>query len=410
MTAYGRDPKVSVVIPTYNRRELLHNTLLQLTRQSLPPDEFEVVVADDGSTDDTRAVVDQFRDRLRLAYSYQEDLGFRAGTARNAGARLATAPVLVFLDTGALASPRFLEHHLRLHEFPQRHRMAIGYCYGYNPDEPMEGIGEVLDRLTPEQTVAELGDLPAFRDLRHDSMLRCDFDLGRRAQPWSLTWTINCSIRADDFWAVDGFDDTFVGWGAEDLELAYRLHRNGVTFHFDRDAWVIETPHERNWDILEASFLRNMERFLDKHREPEIEIGVRLVAKFRVLDWSDCQGELLEWTRKAHGLDVSGEIAYALRNSEPGERVAVFGCGAAVPATVAPAVLLDFDRELLDAALADGRHTGYHAVGLLTPLPDQSVDTVVITSRLSGLRTEWNTDLLAEAHRIGRRVIDAGDW
>ena len=78
-----------------------------------------------------------------------------------------------------------------------------------------------------------------------------------------------------------------------------------------------------------------------------------------------------------------------------------------MPDWLAPAVLLDFDQELLEQALADGRHTGEHTLGLRTSLPDHCVDTVVITSRLAGLRERWNDDLLIEAHRIGRRVIDA---
>src|SRR3712207_3238298 len=115
MTRFSPPPRISVVIPTYNRSGMLRRTLSELTRQSIPPEEFEVVVADDGSTDDTRAVVDEFADVLRISYHYQEDLGFRAGAARNAGARMSTAPVLVFLDTGALAPARFLENHLRAH-------------------------------------------------------------------------------------------------------------------------------------------------------------------------------------------------------------------------------------------------------------------------------------------------------
>src|SRR4029079_8351636 len=72
------EPRLSVVIPTYNRSGQLRRTLTTLTQQSIPPDEFEVIVAYDGSSDDTAAVVKEFADRLRVAYTYQEDLGFRA--------------------------------------------------------------------------------------------------------------------------------------------------------------------------------------------------------------------------------------------------------------------------------------------------------------------------------------------
>jgi hypothetical protein len=74
-----------------------------------------------------------------------------------------------------------------------------------------------------------------------------------------------------------------------------------------------------------------------------------------------------------------------------------------VPATTSR-VLFDFDRAVLDRALADGRHQGHHAIGLRTPLADGSVDRVLITSRLAGLWGRWGDDVLAEALRIGRHA------
>ncbi|MFE9251049.1 glycosyltransferase [Streptomyces sp. NPDC007088] len=409
MTGHDGDPRIAVVIPTYNRSRLLRRTLSHLARQTLPPERFEVVVADDGSTDDTKAVVEEFGDVLRIGYHFQEDRGFRAGAARNAGARMCRAPLLVFLDTGAMAAPGFLEQHLRAHSGPAPRRMSLGYAYGYNPDEPLLELAGVLEQCTPEETVERYAGNPAFLDLRHESLVDCGFDLMRRHVPWNLSFTINCSVSAADFRAVGGFDETFVGWGAEDLEFAYRLYRNGVEFHLDREAWVIESPVEHDWDVLEPGFLKNMRHFLAKHREPQIEIGVRLVAKYLLFPWEECYGELLDWTRRAHALDVSDEIDRALRaHAGPDDRVVVMGAGGVTPASLPPATLLEFDRALLDSALDGGAHVGHHAIGLETPLPDGSADLVVITSRLSGLRHRWNDDLLAEAHRIGRRVVDAG--
>jgi glycosyltransferase involved in cell wall biosynthesis len=74
-----------------------------------------VIVGDDGSSDETAEVVRSFGQRLRMCYHFQEDLGFRAGAARNAGARLASAPVLAFLDTGSLASADFVRAHCEAH-------------------------------------------------------------------------------------------------------------------------------------------------------------------------------------------------------------------------------------------------------------------------------------------------------
>ena len=165
----------------------------------------------------------------------------------------------------------------------------------------------------------------------------------------------------------------------------------------------------RNWRVIYPEFIVNMGHLLTKHRDPVMEIGLRLIVDQQsILDWEDCATELLDWTRQARNRDVRQEIQAAIRDSDRQDRIAIVGSGGLLPDTLAPSVLLDFDQQLLEQALADGRHTGQHTLGLQTALPDHCVDTVVLTSRLAGLRQRWNNDLLIEAHRIGRRVIDVG--
>ncbi|HXL18129.1 MAG TPA: hypothetical protein VN961_11485, partial [Streptosporangiaceae bacterium] len=67
-----------------------------------------------------------------------------------------------------------------------------------------------------------------------------------------------------------------------------------------------------------------------------------------------------------------------------------------------------FDRDLLDQALAAGYSSAHHAIGLRTPLADQCVDTVLITSRMAGLWMRWGDDIMAEGQRIGRDVRTLG--
>lgn len=404
MLTNGDGPKLSVVIPTYNRREMLRKGLEQLTRQRLPVHEFEVVVSDDGSSDGTMDLVASFADRLRLRYHFQEDLGFRASAARNAGARLATAPILVFLDSGAMVGPDFLRHHLEAHAQGRSGRAVAGYAFAYSPETRMpDPLREALDRMAPEEAVARYAGTEGFQDVRHPALTSLDFDLNRSLLPWMLFWSMNCSIKRDDFWAVGGFAEDFHGWGLEDMEFGFRVQRHGLPFHFSREAWVVHAPHERDRPAEVQQLMVNIDRFAAKHPEPVIEIGWGVVTNYRLFTWEAEYRYLLDWREECHDLDVSDEVDQVVRRIPRGERIAVIGVGGRAPASLPPSVVLDFDRELLDRAVAAG-HAGHHSIGLRTPLADGAVDHVVLTSRLAGPRKRWNDEILAEARRIGRTV------
>lgn len=404
MSATG-NPKVSIVIPTYNRRDRLHNTLHQLTRQVSGTPEFEVVVSDDGSSDDSATVAKSFSDRLNLKYTYQEDLGNRVALARNNGARLATAPILVFLDTGAIAGPDFvLQHYLAHSSGSPRHALA-GYAYGYNPGDPMVQVPDLLKRFTPEEMVEVYGRVHEFLDSRELALLRCDDDLTRRSVPWLVFWTINCSVHTDDFWAVGGFDEGHRGWAVEDLDLGYRLHRSGLPLHFTRKAWVIEEHQDRVFDEQYEEFQANMLRFVTNNPEPVNEIGWTVAVHENMFwSWEEDNNDLIRYTDEVRDLDVSAEVEQALQGVSATDRVVVIGAGGALPESMHAATVMDFDRELIERVAATGRHVTHHSLGLRTPLADQSADVVILTSRLAKFWRRWEDQFMIEARRIGRDV------
>lgn len=400
-------PRISVIVPTYNRAALLQRTLETLATQPLARDDFEVIVSDDGSTDDSAAVVTAFAPRLRLQYHFQEDLGYRAAAARNAGARLASAPYLAFLDSGTLAGPNFLRGHLAAHESAEP-QVVAGYTYGYRLSDPTPGLAEAIADRSPLEVFELFGDAPSFRDIRHERLGGTGFDLRGLALPWLFLWSMNFSVTARDFWAVGGFDERFREWGTEDLELGFRLERHGVAIRMNREAWAIEPPHERDVPANTASAKRTLLQFLQKWPEPVNELTWALMEQDRMPTVEDEYRALLHWTAGSRDLAVRDEIERAVAQQaaiKAVPRVCVIGAGADVPDCVGHgAVLVDFDEELLGKALVDGRHSGRHAIGLHLALADQSAGLVVITSRLRGLWPRWGDVILAEARRVGREV------
>ncbi|MEV6263595.1 glycosyltransferase [Streptomyces sp. NPDC051784] len=407
------DAQVSVVIPTYNRAELLRQQLDGLVRQRLAPDRFEVVVADDGSSDHTSEVVDSFASRLRIVSYRQEDLGFRAAAVRNGGARSAGAPLLVFLDTGALVGPGFLEEHISAH----RHggatgRLVLGYTYGYNPYRPFPGLDEAVAAHRPEEVVDKYADQAEFRDLRHDELEAVDFDLGRLAAPWMNVWALNMSLPAGDFHAVGGFDEDFRSWGGEDLEFGFRVHRSGMPIVMSHRAWALESPHERDLDGNRTSNCANSWVLWEKHPGPVMEMYGAMYSRNHYDPPLEHEyRRLLDWSAEAREIDVSREVASLVAEPLPGgarpARVVVIGAGGL--GDIGPdqghvsCTFVDFDEWPRAGTASAGART-LHAIGLRTALESGSADLVVITSRLRGLWGRWSGDLLAEARRIGGEV------
>jgi glycosyltransferase involved in cell wall biosynthesis len=104
------EPFFSVIIPTYNRADLLINTIESVLAQRFK--DFELLVIDDGSTDDTRELVNSFCDSTNIRYIYQENKG--VGAARNTGIKNARGEWIAFLDSDDLWLPNHLQSHYQL--------------------------------------------------------------------------------------------------------------------------------------------------------------------------------------------------------------------------------------------------------------------------------------------------------
>lgn len=107
---------ISIIVTTYNRPAALRVVLLALNQQT--DLNFEVVVADDGSKEDTRRMITELRPSLnyRLVHAWQEDKGFRAARARNLAVTQSKGEYLVFLDGDSVPRGTFVAHHRALAE------------------------------------------------------------------------------------------------------------------------------------------------------------------------------------------------------------------------------------------------------------------------------------------------------
>ncbi|HUF48541.1 MAG TPA: glycosyltransferase family A protein [Vicinamibacterales bacterium] len=202
-------PAVSVVVPTYNRDCALAGCLDALARQSVDPRRFEVVVIDDGSTDGTTDVCRQQAPRFaRFTTHRQANRGPAA--ARNAGIRMARAPLVAFTDDDCVPPPDWL------------HR--------------------ILDRFASEPDLGGLGGLmitPPHQwvPLTHHS----DLTAPGTSDYSRFIGTNNAAYRRDILLQVGGFDEAFRHVSVEDAELYIRIRRVAHTA-IDPDLYVSHPP------------------------------------------------------------------------------------------------------------------------------------------------------------------------
>jgi hypothetical protein len=141
--AEARRPRLSVVIPTYERPERVAALVASLDAQTLPPSQFEVIVVDDGSRVDPRPALEAIRRRSTSCSSATTNQG--AGAARHRGIELARADRHLFLDDDMIPSPALLAEHLAVHEATPR-AVVVG-CLRSEPGVANMPIVRALPRV-----------------------------------------------------------------------------------------------------------------------------------------------------------------------------------------------------------------------------------------------------------------------
>lgn len=213
MTA-PRRPRISVILPTYERAALLSRCLDSLTAQELGHGEYEVVVVDDGSRDPTREACRAFEGRLPLRYVHQAHGGI--SVAKNRGIREARGDLLLFFDDDDVACRRLLGQHVAGHEAHPEEATAI---LGYTTWHPELEVSWLMSYVTDRGYF-----LSCYPVLRHGQVLDFTFFWGGRT---------SCKRALLD--RVGLFEPRF-RFGSEDVELGYRLSREGLQVRFDRGA------------------------------------------------------------------------------------------------------------------------------------------------------------------------------
>jgi GT2 family glycosyltransferase len=242
--------ELSVVIPTYNRLDTLKHVIPTLLAQDLASDAYELLICDSNSTDGTAeylaSVTSEHPNVRHLPGAYSG-----RAAARNAGIAAAAGEIVLFNDSDILASPDLLSRHLARH----RARQCIAVV----------GLEVQVKDL---EDYAFRRDHPAERGHLHPPT--------RTHLSWLYFLTGNASVRRADLLKVGSFDESFTGYGHEDLELGYRLQQAGVTIEYEPAAvnyHCQDVGHEDQKAKMRLAG-RSTVRFYRKH--PDFGVRLRL--------------------------------------------------------------------------------------------------------------------------------------
>lgn len=213
--------KTSLIITTYNNPAALEKVMVSVRNQTRLPD--EVLIADDGSGEETAAVVARFGSvaSIPVFHVWQENRGFRAAKIRNEAIRRSDGEYLILLDGDCVVNRHFVSDHLRLAErgcFIQGKRVLVERGAVAWFDSCHANSAAALIRMALTGRISNVHHL--FRITIYPPTLN------RKLKGIK---SCNMSFFRKDIRAVNGFNEDFIGWGNEDSDLACRLFKYGLS-------------------------------------------------------------------------------------------------------------------------------------------------------------------------------------
>lgn len=282
MDAINALPVISVVIPTFNRASLLYACLESLQHQSLPLDQYEVVVVDDGSADETREVCSSFPTQFQIRYLPIRHAGTSAG--KNLGIFSSRGPVTLLFDDDDIAERTLLQTHVQSHQRHPEEEVAI---LGYTTWAPHLAVTEVM------HYVMDVGQfLFSYGKLKDGQVL--DF---------THFWTGRISCKRT-FLAKRGVFNQLIQPAYEDIELGYRLSLHGLKIHFNRAA-VSYMNRPLTYDAfcrrceVQGASQRLVRQF---HSDPILDQHVRVLGAEEA--WEGLRHTLSQKVRRVRELEV----------------------------------------------------------------------------------------------------------
>lgn len=214
------DPKISICIATWNRSKKLKNIILLLENQSISRDNYEIIIVDSYSPDNTADVVRQLQ-RVYTNIKYIENAKNVLAVKRNVGVDAASSEIIVFMDDDVYPSKRFIEEHLLANEKSN----DTFFC----------------GQIRFEKDSVNTSNYYRFRDRQH----LCKKDIGKKL-PFNKIVVMNLSFKKAYYSIVGGVKEEYVGYGCEDTDFGWRIKESGYSIKYLPEAIAIHKEDSSN--------------------------------------------------------------------------------------------------------------------------------------------------------------------
>jgi glycosyltransferase involved in cell wall biosynthesis len=215
-------PHISIIVTTYQRPANLRRVLASIAGQRGVDGQFEVIVADDGSTDETPEIVQKFRKLVRFPvhFTTHPHGGFCPGRARNEGVAASRGEYVLLLDGDCMLP----NDHVRIQlERRQPGVVRVGDSIRLEPG-PSASVSE---QFAAHGRLARLASIAERARIKLRAAKSMFYNLRNHPDRPRLIAN-NVALWRRDYERVNGFDQSYVGWGAEDDDFGLRLRRAGL--------------------------------------------------------------------------------------------------------------------------------------------------------------------------------------
>lgn len=281
------DIPISIVLPVYNRIDMLRRTMAMLTHQTYPLNLMEVIIADDGSSDHPEQLILEFEKYFDVNYVRQKDLGYRLSHVRNLGVRAAKHDNIIILDCDMAPVPNLVELFAKWLCLDEKvlligHRRYVD-ANDISPEDVLKNPSVMLE-LPPVATKNAVMKKSPSKDWRESIYSETD-NLKSSPHPFRASSCGNVGFHRRIFQHAGPFDESFTAWGAEDNEFGYRVMNAGYYFVPVLDALGLhqEPPGGREFVDREAGKLITRPMLLDmvptyRDYDPEVQSTTSMVS------------------------------------------------------------------------------------------------------------------------------------